>query len=192
MQIVELVRQEIMQLYRFDGDSDYIGESVSQLEHMYQMACLAEDAGYDEEVILAAFFHDIGHLVQETGSFGSMDGYGTEEHEILGADYLLSKGFSERLVQLVKSHVEAKRYLVYADHSYFESLSPASRRTLQFQGGGMTGEEANIFEQDPQFELKVQFRRWDDAAKQIGIPVVDWERFGDMIVRHLQRQIADN
>lgn len=55
----EEVADFILGLYRRFGNEDYIGEPVSQLEHMSQSAVLAENEGYGEEVILAAFFHDI-------------------------------------------------------------------------------------------------------------------------------------
>lgn len=59
---------EIFGLYAKYGGEDYIGEPVSQLEHMSQSAQLAVQEGYDDEVVLAAFFHDIGHIcVQKNG-----------------------------------------------------------------------------------------------------------------------------
>src|SRR5476651_1870353 len=93
----EAIVEEVFSLYRQFGDEDYIGEPVSQLEHMSQAAALAEEEGYDDEVILAAFFHDIGHLCADEGEAESMDGMGNVDHEKLGADYLLERGFSERL-----------------------------------------------------------------------------------------------
>src|SRR5471030_896024 len=96
----EAVIKEVFSLYERYGDADYIGEPVSQLEHMSQAAMLAEDEGYDDEVILAAFFHDIGHLCADAGEAGSMDGMGNIDHERLGADYLLQRGFSERVAAL--------------------------------------------------------------------------------------------
>src|SRR6266403_1273819 len=98
---------QVFSLYEKYGDEDYIGEPVSQLEHMSQAATLAEEEGYDDEVILAAFFHDIGHLCAEEGEAKSMDGMGNVDHEKLGADYLLERGFSERLAALVQGHVLA-------------------------------------------------------------------------------------
>jgi predicted HD phosphohydrolase len=47
------VADEILSLYRLNGNQDYIGEPVSQIEHMCQCAQLAEKEGYDDEVILA-------------------------------------------------------------------------------------------------------------------------------------------
>jgi predicted HD phosphohydrolase len=49
------IANEIIRLYQEYGGSEYAGEKVSQLEHMVQAARLAEQDGYDEEVILAAF-----------------------------------------------------------------------------------------------------------------------------------------
>ena len=54
--------EEIFSLYDRFGSADYIGEPVSQIEHMSQSAELAIREGYDDEVVLAAFFHDIGHF----------------------------------------------------------------------------------------------------------------------------------
>ena len=78
----QAIVDEIFSLYEQHGNEDYIGEPVSQLEHMCQSAQLAEAEGYDEEVILAAFFHDIGHLcehVMENVQF--MDGYGVADQD---------------------------------------------------------------------------------------------------------------
>jgi phosphonate degradation associated HDIG domain protein len=188
MNFFEQTADEIFALYTLHGGEDYIGEPVSQLEHMHQMALLAEQSGYDDEVILAAFFHDIGHLVATTGSYTSMDGYGALSHESIGADYLSRKGFSEKLIELVKSHVNAKRYLTFKFPEYLQQLSNASRKTLSLQGGVMTAEEANVFEQDPLFELKVQFRKWDDEAKLTGKQVTGWEGLKIKVIRHLETQ----
>ncbi len=107
----QAIVDEIFSLYENYGAADYIGEPVSQIEHMCQAAQLAEAEGYDEEVVLAAFFHDIGHLCEHVLPVPSMDGYGIVDHEGLGSRYLLEKGFSEKIAKLVESHVAAKRYL---------------------------------------------------------------------------------
>ena len=48
-----IVVNEIFPLYESYGAADYIGEPVSQIEHMCQAAQLAKAEGYDDEVILA-------------------------------------------------------------------------------------------------------------------------------------------
>jgi predicted HD phosphohydrolase len=56
------------------------------------------------------------------------------------------------------------------------------------QGGLMTEEEAKAFESDPLFELKVQFRKWDDEAKITGKSVSGWEKLKVKVIRHLESQ----
>jgi len=185
----EAIVNKVFSLYEKHGDEDYIGEPVSQLEHMSQAALLAEEEGYDDEVILAAFFHDIGHLCAEEGEAGSMDGMGNIDHEKLGADYLLKHGFSERVAALVQAHVIAKRYLTYRYAEYYNKLSPASRVTLEFQGGMMSAEEAAEFELNPDIDLIVRLRFWDDMAKQTDVPVNNISHLKMLALDHLTRQI---
>ncbi|MCE0849888.1 MULTISPECIES: phosphonate degradation HD-domain oxygenase [Pseudomonas] len=157
-------------LYERHGSDDYIGEAITQLEHMSQAAQLAIAEGFDDEVVLAAFFHDIGHLC---GGDASMGGYGVVSHERIGAEYLRRSGFGERMARLVQYHVEAKRYLTLRQPGYYQRLSEASRRTLEYQGGVMSEDEADVFERDPLFEVSLRMREWDERAKEIGVPVVD-------------------
>ncbi len=185
------VANEVMYLYEKYGKKDYIGEPVSQIEHMCQCAQLAEANGADEETILAAFLHDIGHLCEyafpET-TVQHMDGFGILDHEKLGAAFLLSKGFSKKITQLVQSHVSAKRYLTYAFNDYYNQLSDASKITLQHQGGIMTKEEAVVFENDILFEQYIAIRKWDEQAKKTHQPLPDLQDYKDLIIEHLALQ----
>ncbi len=181
----EAIINEVFSLYERFGDDDYIGEPVSQLEHMSQAAALAEAEGYDDEVILAAFFHDIGHLCAEAGEAESMDGMGNVDHEKLGADYLIKHGFSNRIASLVQGHVIAKRYLTYKYPEYYNKLSEASKVTLEFQGGVMSKEEAKVFELNPDAELIIRLRYWDDMAKEINVAVDNLTRLKSLALNHL-------
>ena len=167
----EQVIAEVFGLYERFGDSDYIGEPVSQIEHMSQAAQCALAEGFDDEVVLAAFFHDIGHICSEDAE--NMGGFGVVSHERLGADYLRSAGFSERMARLVEYHVQAKRYLTLREPGYYERLSEASRRTLEYQGGVMTQTEAEAFEKDPLCAVSLRMRHWDEQAKEMHVPVID-------------------
>lgn len=176
---------EIMDLYIKYGGNDYIGEPVSQLEHMCQCAALAENGNYDNEVILAAFFHDIGHLCEHIMPVGNMDGFGIVDHEKIGASYLASKGFSEKITRLVTSHVQAKRYLTYKHPGYYNMLSEASKKTLEYQGGIMQPQEAQLFESDEYFDLYILLRRWDEQAKQAYVPLPDLNVYRQRMIQHL-------
>lgn len=170
---VDDIVNEVFDLYARFGQEDYIGEPVSQLEHMSQAAQLARKEGYDDEVVLAAFFHDIGHICVMSNAENSMDGYGVKSHEKTGADFLKQKGFPEKVYRLVENHVQAKRYLTYKFPEYYNNLSEASKKTLVFQGGVMTLREAESFERDPLFELSIRMRTWDELAKEVNVPVAD-------------------
>lgn len=176
---------EVFSLYEKHGDEDYIGEPVSQLEHMSQAAALAEQEGYDDEVILAAFFHDIGHLCADEEQAQSMGGMGNADHEKLGSDFLLQRGFSARVANLVQGHVIAKRYLTYKYPEYYNKLSDASKTTLEYQGGVMNADEASKFENNPDSELIIRLRYWDDMAKEMNIPVNNIDKLKAKALKHL-------
>lgn len=171
-QTIDKITNEIFDLYEKFGQADYIGEPVSQIEHMSQSAQLAIKDGYDDEVVLAAFFHDIGHICVQRLAEDRMDGYGTKRHEQIGADFLRDKGFPEKMAKLVEYHVQAKRYLTFKFPEYYDNLSEASKHTLEFQGGKMNEPEALTFEQDPLFETSIAMRKWDEQAKEIGVPII--------------------
>jgi predicted HD phosphohydrolase len=114
---------------------------------------------------------------------------GNIDHEKLGADYLLDRGFSARLANLVNGHVIAKRYLTYKYPEYFEKLSPASRATLNFQGGVMSAEEASEFEANPDAELIIRLRYWDDEAKLQNTPVNNISYLKQIAIKHLSNNL---
>jgi len=186
---MQLTRQEIdaridaiFDLYKKYGHEEY-GEGVTQLMHMVQAGKLAQSEGYDDEMILAAFFHDIGHFLEGEGDMGI---YGKMAHDKLGKAFLEDNGFPQRMGDLVASHVDAKRYLTFARPEYYDMLSEASKKTLEYQGGPMTAEEAAAYEKDPLAEKYVKLRLWDDQAKE-DVPVVpeDVAMFKEMAGRYL-------
>ena len=84
--------------------------------------------------------------------------------------------------------MEAKRYLTFKDPEYYEQLSAASKKTLEYQGGKMSKEEAEAFEQYPLFDLIIKMRRWDEEAKIENMPLPDLEHYKRMMITHLQKQ----
>ncbi len=176
---------DLFSLYERYGQSDYIGEPVSQIEHMVQSAQLAEEEGYEDEIILAAFFHDIGHLAEFIMPVKQMDGVGVVDHEKIGARFLSERGFSKTICDLVQNHVQAKRYLTHRYPDYFQRLSPASKITLSHQGGVMDEDEAIEFERHPLHSLYIKMREWDDKAKEIAKPLPSLDKYKAMAVQHL-------
>jgi 2-amino-1-hydroxyethylphosphonate dioxygenase (glycine-forming) len=182
------VADELIGLMQRHGGAEYAGEPVSQLEHMLQAAHLAAAEGYDDDVVLGALFHDIGHICVAAGADNDMEGFGIRDHEEIGADFLKLKGFGKKVIRLVESHVTAKRYLTYKFTEYYGRLSDASKKTLELQGGPMIKEEAEAFEQYPLFGLIIKMRNWDDEAKSTDVAVPAIESYRSMIVDHLERE----
>jgi 2-amino-1-hydroxyethylphosphonate dioxygenase (glycine-forming) len=67
--VASMNKQEVQERVRvlFDfiekqGQADYIGEAVSQLQHSLQAAQFAVDAQADDDTVLGALLHDIGRL----------------------------------------------------------------------------------------------------------------------------------
>lgn len=132
------VAQTLFGYLRAQGDADYIGEAVSQLEHSLQAAALARSAGSDDEVVLAALLHDVGRFLPQSAKLPRMmaaDGtyIGTASHDSVGERYLRSIGFSNRVCEIVGAHVWAKRYLCATEGGYWGDLSKSSKATLVHQ-----------------------------------------------------------
>ena len=182
--------QAIMNLYDSpQGRSNYIGEAISQQEHAAQAARAAYEDGVDEDSIIAALLHDVGHLLTDAPQMEF--NLGTKEHEAVGAWFLRTLGFSDKTAALVERHVEAKRYLTYKMPEYYNRLSDASKGTLKQQGGPMTKSEAEAFENDPLFKTIIAMRTWDEKAKVVDMPDLKPVSFyADMIQRSLRRKQA--
>lgn len=177
---------EIINLLISHGGSEYIGEPVTKLEHMVQSAMIAEDQQLDDEMIIAALLHDIGHVCVETSEENDMDGFGVIDHEKTGAEYLQLRGFSQRIIDAVANHVPAKRYLCYRFKEYNDALSVASKRTLEFQGGPMLAEEAAAFEQLAWFKDIIALRQIDEMAKMENVPLpANLDKYRTLIIEHL-------
>ncbi len=152
------------------------------LEHSIQTAQLAEEEGYDDEVVLAAFFHDIGQLL---ASDHHQPAYGR-----IGSEYLRANGFSEKVAQVVVMHTEAERYLCWKFPERVRLLDEHRLHRLYTQGGIMPEREAKAYEKNPYFYLSLKVKEWDDEAPQRTRPILDLEPYRTMALRHLQRQLG--
>jgi phosphonate degradation associated HDIG domain protein len=183
-QVASSVCEKTLALLRDGGDSNYFGERVTQLQHALQAGHLARSDGADDETVLAALLHDIGHLLEGDRD----DEVGAIDHEKAGVEWLANHGFGERLIELVGSHVNAKRYLVATRPDYRNRLSEASQRTLALQGGPMTTDEAKAFETSPRFPELLRVRNWDEQAKDPDALVPPLDSYHSMLFAYLERQ----
>ncbi|GJJ06627.1 hypothetical protein Clacol_000821 [Clathrus columnatus] len=180
---------ELLRLLEDQGNGDYIGEAISQLEHCLQAANLAKISNADNDTIVAALLHDVGQFIPQDTEALLYNGekVGRRGHEVIGANYLRSLGFNQKVCQLVEAHVIAKRYLCAVSPSYHSGLSPASQKSLVLQGGPFTPDEVEQFESDPLWREKVQLRKWDDEAKVPGMHSPDLRHYRSLMLDSLIR-----
>lgn len=167
------------------GERQYGLSNINQRAHALQAALLAEQAGCDSPLIVAALVHDIGHMVHDLGEDPAKDGI-DDHHEDLGAVWLEGR-FGPAVTEPVRLHVAAKRYLCGKEADYFARLSPDSVRSLALQGGPMSAAEVTAFEAQPHWAEAVQLRRFDEAAKMKGLTTPDVTHY----VPHIQACLRD-
>jgi phosphonate degradation associated HDIG domain protein len=170
---------EVLGLFRASGTSQYGREAVTQLEHALQAAFFAERKQAPPSLIVAALLHDVGHLLHALPEDAPEHGI-DDEHEALAGRWLAGR-FGPEVVEPVRLHVAAKRYLCAVEPSYLHRLSEPSQRSLELQGGPMTGEEVTEFESNPFCQPAAQLRRWDDAAKVPKLTTPPIEHFASYI-----------
>jgi putative nucleotidyltransferase with HDIG domain len=175
----------IFELFNTQGGDMYIGEPVTKYQHMVQSACIAQNLGYSDELVIAALLHDIGHVCVELTPENDMDGFGVKDHDKVGAAFLRAFGFSDLVISAVENHVDAKRYLCTTDKDYYNQLSEASLETLKFQGGLMTEAEILDFENHPFFIENIQIRKIDEMAKDPHMKISPVESFEEILHNHL-------
>lgn len=154
---------QIEHMLTHNGADLYGGEAVTQTQHALQCAVLAEQKQSSPELISASLLHDIGHLLEPEFE-EALERDEDMMHEDLGEAFL-EKWFGDAVIQPVKLHVAAKRYLCATKPSYYSMLSPASVHTLKIQGGPMTDSQVSEFEANEFYKDAVRLRVWDDMAK---------------------------
>ena len=171
---------QIIDLLDNHGGSLYFGEQVTETEHALQAAYLADQAGSPKELIAAALLHDIGHLLHGLGE--DVADHGIDgKHEDVGSHWLEGR-FPAPVLDCVRLHVDAKRYLTATEPGYLADLSEASKRSLELQGGPFTPQEVTEFEaREPFFREAIQVRRWDDEAKVVGLQVPSAEHYRGLL-----------
>ena len=166
-----------------NNNSLYIGENVTIAEHMIQSAMMAEKSKSNNNLVCACLLHDYGHFILDNPDElvrKKQDG----KHEEIGYEYL-KKFFKKEIVEPIKHHVIAKRYLA-RDKKYFDRLSEASVVSLELQGGVLDTKEAKLFESQEFFKEAIMLRKFDEAAKKVGVKIKDIIQYKDLLKASLR------
>ena len=159
--------EDIALLFARHGAAQYSGEPVTQLEHALQTAHLAEQSEASDALVTACLLHDLGHLLNDHGDTPTLRGI-DDTHQYFALPFL-RRLFPAEVLEPIRLHVDAKRYLCAASPGYHDKLSADSKRSLVLQGGVFDGAQAAAFLDQPGARDAVMLRQWDDLAKQ-----ADW------------------
>lgn len=161
------------------------------LSHSFQSGLLAVGKDLDDEMILTAFLHDIGHVCSSELSFTQhkkiMSNHGSVSANKLGEFFLTELGFSRKITKTVGNIIQAKRYLCLKHPSYYKNLSCHQKEIFDNEGGTMTSSEATEFERNPYFESSLIIRRIDDQANLPDFQITEnyWQFFKHILLLHL-------
>ena len=111
-----LTLEDIELLFARHGSAQYSGEPVTQLEHALQTAHLAEQSEASDELVTACLLHDLGHLLNEQGETPTLRGI-DDTHQYFALPFLRGL-FPDAVLDAIKLHVDAKRYLCRANDGY--------------------------------------------------------------------------
>ena len=159
-----LTLTDIEKLFDQRGHEQYTGEPVTQLQHALQSGFLGEQAGASDELVTAAFLHDLGHMLHDLGETPSIHGV-DDVHQYRVLPFLRGL-FPDSVINAIQRHVDAKRYLCATRPEYHDNLSEDSKRSLKLQGGIFSEGAAAAFIGEAGAKDAVQLRLWDDLAKQ--------------------------
>ncbi|NML34869.1 phosphonate degradation HD-domain oxygenase [Paraburkholderia antibiotica] len=179
---------DIRALFERHGELAYSGEPVTQLEHALQSGTLAEAEGASDELVAAAFLHDLGHLLNLQGKTPTQQGI-DDLHQYFALPFLRPV-LPEAVLEPIRLHVDAKRCLCAIDAAYFGQLSADSVRSLKLQGGVFSDEEAEAFRRKPYAEDALRLRRWDDRAKERNRATPDIDHYLGVVERVMRGHAA--
>jgi len=183
-----LTLEDIELLFARHGSAQYSGEPVTQLEHALQTAYLAEQSEASDELVTACLLHDLGHLLNEQGETPTLRGI-DDTHQYFALPFLRGL-FPDAVLDAIKLHVDAKRYLCRANEGYRARLSEDSKRSLELQGGVFDADQAAAFLQLPGARDAVLLRQWDDLGKQADCQTPSLAHFMGRAARCAVRAVA--
>lgn len=183
-----LTISDICILFGRKGGRAYDGEPVTQLEHALQTATRAREAGASAALVTAALLHDLGHLLNDQGETPTLRGV-DDLHQFAALPFLRPL-FDDDVLEPIRLHVDAKRYLCATRHGYYDALSVDSKRSLALQGGTFSPEQAAAFIARPYAHDAVSVRLWDDLAKVADAPTPPLAHFIPMVEAAQRRSVA--
>ncbi|OZI33840.1 hypothetical protein CAL29_09655 [Bordetella genomosp. 10] len=161
-----LTLDQIANLFHLTGDLPYGNTAVTQAEHARQTAALALAENAAPSLVTAALLHDLGHLIIQHPDTVRIEG-ADYKHQYFVLPFLRDL-FGPDVLEPIRLHVEAHRYLCFVEPDYLGPRNSAARRALDLAGGVFDAPQASEFSALPWAPEAIRLRRWDDQACRIG------------------------
>ena len=158
---------------------------ISALEHALQCAWLAERAGSTDALVAAALLHDLGRLVGPASGDA-----GDDDHDLRTVAWL-APHLGVEVIEPIRLHVTAKRYLAATDPRYAAHLTLEALRQLERQGGRLSSYEAWMFGAQPYADQALALRQWDDSAHRPGLQTPGLRHYLPLLESLRDRPIID-
>ena len=91
--------------------------------------------------------------------------------------------FPDAVVEPIRLHVDATRYLCGTDSAYWARMSHTARSCLARQGGPFSESESAAFLARPFAADALRVRRWDDLAQDPHAKPPTWAHFAQVLQR---------
>lgn len=163
--------QEQSAQHHFDSD-------LSLCRHSLQCARLAEVERASEAMIVAALFHEVGHLAPLSSKGAMVD------HGAVGAT-VLAPWLLPLVTEPIRLQWPAIRYLCTVDPAYWASMSPGLRQACEEQGGTLAPNQVARFESTRFAPQAVQLCRWHQRARNLPESVPDLDRYTVILARQV-------
>lgn len=182
-----LTLQDIDQLFRERGHMPYGTSQITQLQHALQTATRAQEAGASPALVTASLLHDLGHVIalHPTPVIDGVDC----KHQYFVLPFLRGL-FGQDVLEPIRLHVEAKRYLCFVEPSYAPGLSVDAWRSVALEGGSFDAAQAMEFAAIPWAPDAIKLRRWDDLAREAQAATAPLSHFLDIAAAVVRRSDA--
>lgn len=179
--------REVFALYEVYGNERYLDNTITFLQHSSQTAHMATREGFEDEVIVAAFLHNIGSLISQLpkSQITNQD----TSFERMGGAFLKERGFPQDVVDLIQSQLIARRYLTHKYSGFYKALSMQQQDYVLSHGGPLDPHDAIDFEKYELFRPSVRLVLWQEKAKE---PALEGIHFSviEAKARYISREIV--
>ena len=156
--------RNIFGIYEKFGGVLHHSKPLTYLQHANQTALIAEKESDDSNIILGAFFHEIGDLLKLKKQLEPGNTPETRLPTTSGSDFLRLYHLPYPICDLVEGYPNLERFTASINNTYYAKLSTEMKERINNNGGLMTQEEMIRFINNPLKERFYSLNNWSNLA----------------------------